>query len=163
MRERLDGAVVDAGHSFCRDHGVDDGFVDGLDRGFKERVHVIVGHHGDLSGLLREARTGICRGEGDEDITGAISRNAAEPAEAEGYATGEAFELRCEKRSIGGDDDDYGTAIFDGRMTVQRPDRRSGYFLANGYSSDAQQVTRAEIALNENADSVATELVGEFA
>lgn len=140
MREGLYGAVVDAGHGFGSDHGVDDGFFDRLDSGLEERVHMIVGHHRHLGWLLRKTSAGIRRGEGDEDVAGAVSRNAAEPAEAKSDAPREAFELRWKKRGISGDDDDDGAAIFDGLIAVQRPDRRSGYFLADGYSSDAQQM-----------------------
>ena len=50
------GVIVDAGHGFGGDHGVDDGLFGGLDGGQKHRVEAVVGQAFSDRALLWEPR-----------------------------------------------------------------------------------------------------------
>ena len=112
MGEGDDGVVVDAGHGFGGDHGVDDGFFGGLTVARKSGIEFVVRQHFEVADSLGRGGAGIGGGEGDEDVSGAVAGVAAVAAEAERGAAGEALELRGNQRGVGGDDDDDGAGVY---------------------------------------------------
>ena len=111
MRQGHNRVAVDACHGLCTDHGVDDGFFRCFNGGFEERTDAFVGNgfHIVRSRFVIGMRVG--RGEGDEDITGAVAGDGAGAGKAEGCAACEAFELMRQERRIRGNDDDDGTDV----------------------------------------------------
>ena len=77
------GVIVDAGHGFGGDHGVDDGFFGGLDCRQKNGIERIVGEHGELVESLGADGAGIRGGEGDEDVTRAVAGVTSVASQAE--------------------------------------------------------------------------------
>ena len=94
MRQGDHCVIVDAGHGFGGDHGVDDRFFGGLDCCQKNWIERIVGEHGELVESFGADSAGIRGGEGDENIAGAVTGIAAVAAQAEGNLSGDALELR---------------------------------------------------------------------
>src|SRR5690349_13335232 len=105
--------IFDARHGVGGDHGVDDGFFDGLDSSREDRFDQIVGKHLDADDVIGGFGIGISGGESDEDIAGAVARNAAVATETEGNAARETLELMRDERNVGGDDDDDGATLGD--------------------------------------------------
>jgi len=84
--ERLDQAfvrkldsrmTVPTGHGCCADHGVDDGLLGGFYGRCEERTDFFVGHSENRVRSRCVVGVGICSGECEEDIPGAVSRTGA--------------------------------------------------------------------------------------
>src|SRR5579863_4569224 len=111
VRQSDDSAPVDAGHGFCADHGVDDGFFRGLDRGFKKRADAFVGHNLDCVGAGLGVGMRIGSRKGNENITGAVAGDGSGAREAQRGTPGNALELVWQKWRVGSDDDDDGADV----------------------------------------------------
>src|SRR6267378_8517552 len=162
MREGRDVVVIDAGHGVGCDYGIDDGFFGGLDYGGEDWVEGTIWEHFQVGYIFGTGGAGVGGGESDEDVAGAVAGDAAEAAEAEGGAVGEALELRGDERGVGGDDNNDGAAFgdFGGLVGVGI---FGGDFTANRDSGDAKILARAEVALDEDPDGVAAVFFRELA
>src|ERR1700722_3012298 len=94
---------------------------------------------------------GVGGGEGEEDVPGAVAGVAAVAAEAERDAASDAFELRRDERGIGGDDDDDGAGVV-----IFSVGGMIGNFFADGNAGDAELIAASVIALDEDADGIAS-------
>src|ERR1700686_663576 len=94
---------------------------------------------------------GICGGEGDEDVAGAVAGDAAVAAETERHAAGQALKLMRDEGSVRGDDYDDGAAIGfgEGRGGVGTI---LGNFFGDRNAGDSGIGGGAVIALHENSD-----------
>ena len=152
--QRDNFVVIDAGHGFGGDHGVDDGFFRGLDGGGEDGLDLVVGQHFQVDDVVSSSSARIGSGEGDEDVAGAIAGNAAIAAESERNAAREAFELVRDERSVrGNNDDDRAVVVVDERGSGVRIIR--GNFPADGNSGNAQIISRTVITLHQNSSCVA--------
>jgi hypothetical protein len=109
-----DAVIFDAGHGFGGDHGVDDGFLGGLDGGGEDGLDFVVGEHfqvDDVAGWIGRGGAWIGGGKGNEDVAGTVAGDAAVATEAEGDAAGQPLELMGEEGSVGGDNDNDRAAI----------------------------------------------------
>ena len=93
VRQGDDFVILDAGHGFGGDHGIDHGLFGGLHSRGKDGVQLIVGKHFQVDDVAGSGSAGIGGGEGDEDIAGAVAGDAAVAAEPERNAASEALEL----------------------------------------------------------------------
>src|SRR5262249_61212145 len=116
--------------------------------------------HAGQSGFL--AWAGIRRWQRYKNVAGTVRGNAGMAAKAERDTAREALQLMRQKWRIGRDDDDDRAAFLNvggnsgGRIV-------SGDFTSNENSGDAKVVSRAVVALGENADSVSTVFGFDFA
>ena len=77
MRQSNHFVIVDSGHGFGRDHGIDDSFFGGLHRGGKEGFDFFIRQHFQIDDVIGKSSAGIRGGKGNEDVTGAVAGNAA--------------------------------------------------------------------------------------
>src|SRR5436190_24169722 len=68
MRQGNDGAVVDAGHGFGGDHGIDYGLLRRLNGSEEDGIQFLIGQHLQSLDSLRSSGARIGGREGDEDI-----------------------------------------------------------------------------------------------
>ena len=94
---------------------------------------------------------GIGGGEGEEDVSGAVAGVAAVAAEAERDLFRDALELRGDERGVGGDDDNDGAGVFTVAIGGMLGD-----FFADGNAGDAELVAASVVALDEDADGIAS-------
>src|SRR6266571_8883944 len=103
--------------------------------------------------MVGSGPAGIGRGEGDENVAGAVAGDAAVAAESERNAAREALELMRDERSVRGNN-------YDDRAVIV-VDKRSASvgiigvnFAADGNSGNPQIVFRAIVARHENSNGV---------
>ena len=106
-----DFVVFDAGHGFRGNHGVDDGFFGGLNRGGEDDFDSIIGQHFQIDEVVGSGGAGIRRRERDENVAGAVAGDAAVAPEPQRDAARQALELMRDERGIGGDDHDDRAAL----------------------------------------------------
>ena len=68
MWKRNDGVIIDAGHGFGCDHGVDHSLLRGLDGREKNWIEGIIREHGELVQSFGADGAGIRGRERDEDV-----------------------------------------------------------------------------------------------
>src|SRR6267378_2704442 len=153
VRQGDDFVIFDAGHGFGGDHGVDHGLFGGLDGGGEDGLDLIVGKHFQIDDMVGSGPAGIGRGEGDENVAGAVAGNTAVAAEPQRNASSKALELvRDERRVRGNNDDDRAMVVIHKRSAGVR--YISGNFSSHGNAGDAQIVFRAVVALHKNSNRV---------
>src|SRR4029077_298168 len=98
-REREALVSLDAGHGFRGDHGIDHGFFRSLNGRREDSFKQVVGKHFDVDEVIGGGGPGVGGRESDENIAGAVARNAAVAAEPERNPARQALELMRNKRS----------------------------------------------------------------
>jgi hypothetical protein len=152
-----DFVVVDAFHGFGGDHGVYDGFFCGLDGGKEDWIEGIVGKHGQRVQAFGRDCARVGGREGEEDVPGTVAGVAAVAAKAEGNFLRDALELGGDERRVGGDDDDDGAGVVIAAAVVTGfVGGMFGNFFADGDAGDAQLPARSIVALDEDADGIAS-------
>src|SRR5882724_1532707 len=154
--------ILNAGHGFGGDHGVDDGFFGGLHGSGENGIELVVGQHFQVDDAVGGSSAGVGGGEGNEDVAGAVAGNAAVAAKSERDAAREAFELlRDERRVRGNHDDDRAVVVVDERGAGVRI--VGGNFPADGNAGNAQIIFRSVIALHQNSNRIAAFLFAQLA
>ena len=132
-----DFVILDAGHCFGGNHGVDDGLFSSLNGGGEDRTQLVVGQHFQVDDVVDSGGARICRGERDEDVAGTISGNTAVAAETQRNAAGEPLELMRDERRVrrNYDDDRAVVIVREGSAGVRNI---IGNLPADGHARDAK-------------------------
>jgi hypothetical protein len=148
VRQGEHGAPAQPRHRARGHERVDDRLLRRSHRGFEERVHAVVGQHGQRGHAF--AVTGVRVGgrEGEEEVARSVAGDRARAREAERGPAGEALELMRQERRVRGHHDEDGAHLVPG----------SGAFadlLSDRDARHQELMAAAVVRLHERAHRVA--------